>query len=66
MSKISFFGLSLSERLEQAGTFEEFSQAVKSGDTLTMSKLLLQIDYSQDSAKAIIDTFLQNPAAFDQ
>ncbi|MDH3327172.1 MAG: hypothetical protein OEM38_10700 [Gammaproteobacteria bacterium] len=66
MSKNNFFGLSLTERLNQAGITNQFSQAVKSSDASTMAKLLQQVDYSQESAKATIDTFLANPNAFQR
>ena len=64
MSKNNFFGLSLPDRLNQAGISDQFSQAVKSGNASSMSKLLRQVDYSQDSASATAETFLNNPKAF--
>ncbi|MDH5258187.1 MAG: hypothetical protein OEX07_09260 [Gammaproteobacteria bacterium] len=65
MTNHNFFGLSLSDRLSQAGIADQFSNAVKSGNATNMLELLLQIDYSQDSAKATVETFLNNPDAFE-
>lgn len=64
MTNHNFFGLSLSDRLNQAGIADQFSNAVKSGNATNMLELLLQIDYSQDSANATVETFLNNPDAF--
>jgi len=64
MSKNNFFGLSLPERLDQAGITDQFSQAVKSGNITSISKLLRQVDYSEDSANATAKTFANDPNAF--
>ncbi len=64
MSKDKYAGLSLTERLTQAGIFTLFSRAVKSGDTITMTTLLQQVNYPLDAAEATATTFLNDPNAF--
>ena len=64
MSKNSFFGLSLSDRLNKGSVTDSFANAVNSRNASQMTKILRGVDYSSSSTKATVDTFLNNPKAF--
>jgi len=64
MSTMKYYGLSLSERLSKAGISHSFSAAIKAKDSEKMKTLLISIEYSDDSANAMIETFLGSHETF--
>jgi len=61
---MEFYGLSLSERLSKVGITNSFSAAIKAKDVGKMKTLLLSVEYSNDSANAMIKTFLSSHESF--
>jgi len=64
MSIKSFFGNSLTDRLNQAGIALSFANAVKNRDTAQMLSILESIGYSKPSAEATTQTFLHSPNSY--
>jgi len=64
MSTMQYYGLSLTERLSKAGISNSFSAAIKARDIGKMKTLLISIEYSNDSANAMIKTFLGSHETF--
>lgn len=60
MSVRKYFGLSLTERLTKAGTGHQFSRALEQKNASRMLELMKQIDYSEESASAMVKTFLNS------
>ena len=64
MSINQYYGLSLSERLSKAGIVNSFSAAVKVKNVQQMKTLLKSVDYSNDSADAMVNTFFNSQETY--
>lgn len=58
MSKKSFFGLSLDQRLTQSNLTQSFSSAKQTRNAHQMTKILNNLNYSEQASQAMTKTFL--------
>ena len=56
-----FRGMTVNERLWEAGVFAEFERAAHANDTAQVKRILAQVDLPPESSQAIIDWIYTSP-----
>ena len=64
MASDCFRGMTVNERLFEAGLLERWDEALRAGDTSTMADILMRVEITEDGAKEIIATVLANPKRY--
>lgn len=61
MNSTQYTGMSLTDRLTQAGLLDQFSQALRAKDETALLLYLTQVELSEDQARDTIKSLLLDP-----
>lgn len=64
MSTRKYMGLSLTDRLKQAGKLEQFSSALREKNEAAAIAFLVDVEYTQPQASDTVKSLLLDPSSF--
>ncbi len=59
-----YAGMTINERLFEAGSFNEFDAAIESGDRRRAIEVLVRVAMTEDGAAETVDAVLLNPSKY--
>ncbi len=65
MADDRFRGMTVNERLFEAGLLDPFDDAARTRDAATMTDILIRVAIAEEGAKQIVTTVLANPKRYD-
>ena len=64
MADDHYRGMTVNERLFEAGLLDQWDEAVRAGDNAAMAAILVRVEIAEEGATQIVATVLANPMRY--